>query len=53
MKLLLFAAIFVFTFHNFTVAQTRSRVFDNFDTKQGVQVVTPAVKPIVETQTKV
>lgn len=30
-----------------TFAQTRSRVFDNFDTSRGVQVVTPTVKPIV------
>ncbi len=31
-------------------AQTRSRVFDNFDTKKGVQVVTPTVvKPTVTT----
>ncbi len=28
-------------------AQTRARVFDNFDRSQGVSVVTPTVKPIV------
>ncbi|CAN5269339.1 hypothetical protein BH10ACI1_BH10ACI1_01230 [soil metagenome] len=33
-------------------AQTRSRVFDNFDTKNGVQIVTPTViKPAVITPT--
>ncbi len=31
-------------------AQTRSRVFDNFDTSRGVEVVTPTVKPIVSSK---
>ena len=31
-----------------TAAQNRSRVFDNFDTKKGVDILTPTVKPIVE-----
>jgi hypothetical protein len=47
-------AIFIFgLFMVSTVsAQMRSRVFDNFDTKKGVQVVTPnVVKPAVVTTT--
>ncbi len=48
MKKTFFAAIFLITFSLMTTAQTRSRVFDNFDTKSGVKVVTPTVKPIVE-----
>jgi soluble lytic murein transglycosylase-like protein len=44
------AIIFLFSLPIF--AQTRSRVFDNFDTKQGVQVVTPTVKPIVNSEPK-
>ena len=35
------------------LAQNRARVFDNFDTSKGVNVVTPAVKPIVEKKTTV
>ena len=35
-----------------TVAQNRSRVFDNFDTVRGVQVVTPTIVPIIEIQNK-
>lgn len=31
-------------------SQTRSRVFDNFDTSRGVKVVTPTVKPIVSSK---
>jgi len=31
-------------------AQTRSRVFDNFDTSRGVQIATPTVKPIVSSK---
>ena len=33
-------------------AQNRTRVFDNFDTTKGVQVVTPPVQPIVESGNK-
>ena len=33
-------------------AQNRSRVFDNFDTVRGVQVVTPTITPIIETKNK-
>ncbi len=44
---LLFAAIIVST--NIVFAQ-RARVFDNFDTTGGVQIVTPTVKPIMETK---
>jgi hypothetical protein len=44
MKKILFS-IFVFILLSVpTTAQTRSRVFDNFDTSKGVQIVTPTVK---------
>jgi hypothetical protein len=33
-------------------AQNRSRVFDNFDTVRGVQVVTPTIAPLLETKNK-
>ena len=33
-------------------AQNRTRVFDNFDTASGVQVVTPTVPSIIETKNK-
>ncbi len=48
MKKTFFTAIFVITLSIASSAQTRSRVFDNFDTKSGVQIVTPTVRPIVE-----
>ena len=35
-----------------TAAQSRTRVFDNFDTAKGVQVVTPTVQPVVEPNNK-
>ncbi len=35
-----------------TFAQNRARVFDNFDTSSGVQIVTPTIKPIIETKSK-
>jgi soluble lytic murein transglycosylase-like protein len=35
-----------------TLAQTRARVFDNFDTERGVQLITPKVAPIVEYKSK-
>jgi len=35
-----------------TVAQTRTRVFDNFDTVRGVQVVTPTVTSIIVAKNK-
>ena len=52
MKKLFFVIITIFTLTIVTVAQTRSRVFDNFDTAQGVQVVSPAVAPTVSTKNK-
>lgn len=33
-------------------AQTRSRVFDNFDTVKGVRIVTPSVAPIIASKNK-
>jgi hypothetical protein len=35
-----------------TLAQNRTRTFDNFDTVRGVQVVTPTITPIIETKNK-
>jgi len=35
-----------------TVAQSRTRVFDNFDTVRGVQIVTPTVTSIIENKNK-
>ncbi len=32
--------------------QSRSRVFDNFDTEQGVKIATPTITPITEAKTK-
>ena len=48
MKKILLISIAVFLSNSFIFAQTRSRVFDNFDTTGGVRIVTPTVKPIVE-----
>ncbi len=35
-----------------TIAQNRSRTFDNFDTLRGVRIVTPTITPIIETKNK-
>lgn len=35
-----------------SVAQTRPRVFDNFDTERGVQLVSPKTAPIVDSKSK-
>jgi len=49
MKKTIFTAISVITLSFSIAAQSsRSRVFDNFDTAKGVQIVTPTVKPIIE-----
>lgn len=49
MKKTIFTAISVIALGVSISAQSsRSRVFDNFDTAKGVQVVTPTVKPIIE-----
>lgn len=48
MKKLFFTAIFVIIVSQITFAQSRTRVFDNFDTSTGVQIVTPTVRPVVE-----
>lgn len=52
MKKTFFTVIIVIIFSIITSAQTRSRVFDNFDTSNGVQIVTPTVQPIVEPKNK-
>jgi soluble lytic murein transglycosylase-like protein len=50
-KILLGIFVFCLLAASNATAQTRSRVFDNFDTVKGVQVVTPAaVVPIVATK---
>lgn len=33
-----------------TLAQTRARVFDNFDTSSGVEIVTPTVEPLISSR---
>ena len=48
MKKSIFTAISVIALSIAISGQTRTRVFDNFDTSGGVQIVTPTVKPIVE-----
>ncbi len=35
-----------------TLAQSRTKVFDDFDTARGVQIVTPTAVPIVESKSK-
>ena len=45
--------ITVFSFLSITaVAQDRTRVFDNFDTRRGVQIVTPTIAPVTENKNK-
>jgi hypothetical protein len=52
-KILLAIAVFCLLAVSNVAAQTRSRVFDNFDTVKGVQVLTPtAVVPVVATKSK-
>lgn len=52
-KILLGIAVFGLFTVSSAAAQTRSRVFDNFDTLKGVQVVTPAVAtPVVAAKNK-
>lgn len=52
MKKLFFVIALIFTLTVITVAQTRSRVFDNFDTAQGVQVISPAAQPVAGAKNK-
>ena len=52
MNKFLFITIAIFAFSILTAAQTRSRVFDNFDTAKGVQVITPTVAPAYPSNTK-
>lgn len=45
--------IFVFCLLTISIAaQSRTKVFDNFDTAKGVQVVTPTIQPVVESPNK-
>jgi hypothetical protein len=48
MKFFLYYITVIFLISIPASAQNRTRVFDNFDTKDGVQVVTPTVAPIVQ-----
>lgn len=50
MRNLFFAVVLSLAVSVSVFSQTRSRVFDNFDTSQGVQIVTPTIKPITETR---
>jgi len=43
-------AIVSLTLSSAVLSQTRARVFDNFDTTAGVQIVSPTVKPIVSSR---
>ena len=52
MKKAFYTIAIVCLFTAATAAQSRSRVFDNFDTVRGVQVVTPTIAPIIETKNK-
>lgn len=51
-KILLAIAVTAFFTISNADAQTRSRVFDNFDTVKGVKIVTPTVAPIVASKNK-
>jgi soluble lytic murein transglycosylase-like protein len=52
MKKLYFIVI-VFCLSNvFTAAQNRGKIFDNFDTTEGVQITAPAVTPIINNKPK-
>ena len=49
----IFIPVALFLCLNLSVAaQSRSRVFDNFDTSKGVRIVTPTVRPIVQEPSK-
>ncbi|MFV0388016.1 MAG: lytic transglycosylase domain-containing protein [Pyrinomonadaceae bacterium] len=50
MKITTLTIIAVFTLSLVASAQNRQRVFDNFDATNGVNVVTPAVKPLVSSK---
>lgn len=52
MKKILFNLIVLCLLAVSTVAQSRSRVFDNFDTVRGVQVVTPTIAPLTAPKNK-
>ncbi len=42
--------LLIFLTASAAIGQTRSRVFDNFDTNKGVTIVTPTVKPLVSSR---
>lgn len=48
MKRTILLFIIVAAINIVSYSQNRSRVFDNFDTKQGVHIVSPAVEPVVK-----
>ena len=47
MKRILFSVALCLSLNLAAAAQSRSRVFDNFDTAGGVRIVTPTVRPII------
>lgn len=52
MKIFYFIVFICFIFSISVAAQNRPRVFDNFDTPQGVQVSAPTVAPLVQPTAK-
>ena len=52
MKKITLTFILVFTLSIISSAQNRARVFDNFDTSNGVKVASPTVKPVVYKKSK-
>ncbi|MGI8786523.1 MAG: lytic transglycosylase domain-containing protein [Pyrinomonadaceae bacterium] len=51
-RLTLYALALCFLAVSTASAQSRSRVFDNFDTQRGVQVATPTITPVIEGKNK-
>ena len=52
MKKLFFVSLLSLALSVSAFSQTRSRIFDNFDTAKGVQIVTPTITPVAGTKTK-
>ena len=52
MKKVLLCGAVLFLFVLPTFGQTRQRVFDNFDTERGVQLITPKTAPIIDSKSK-
>jgi hypothetical protein len=52
MKKVLLCSVLLFLTAMATLAQTRTRAFDNFDAERGVQVFAPRITPLTDTKTK-